>query len=109
MIDQHFHGNRKEIEPLRPAPDRVEELVRLGSGQNEDYVFGGFFQSLQQSVTGGTRQHVCLIQDVDLVCTPGYSNRPHICPDLPYVFHLVVGSGIQLDDIERITLGDRDT
>ena len=51
---------------LRPAADRGEDLLGVGRGQDEDDVAGRLLQGLQQGVGRRRREHVDLVDDVDL-------------------------------------------
>ena len=108
VFDQVAVGHRAEVEPLAPAPDGVEQLVRLGGGQHEDDVVGRFLERLEQGVTGGARQHVGLVEDVDALGPAGRRHRARVDPDLPHVLDLVVRGGVQLDDVEGGAFGDGD-
>ena len=106
VFDEQLGGDRVEIESLRPAPDRVEQLVRLGRCQNEDNMLRWLFEGLEQRIAGGSREHVRLVQDVDAARPGSGRNRSHIHPYLPYVLDLVVGGGVELDHIEGRAVSD---
>ena len=106
---QDLGGHRVEVKPLGPASDRVEQLVRLGGGEDEDDMLRWFLEGLEQGVSRGTRQHVCLIEDVHAVGSGGSGDGADVDADLPHVLDLVVGCGVKLDDVKRRALGDRHT
>ena len=104
--DQGLRRHWMEIEPLRPAADRVEQLVGLGRGEDEDDVFGWLFECLEQCVPGGAGQHVRLVEDVDPASAGGRGDGTDVDPDLANVLDLVVRRCVQLDHIQRSALRD---
>jgi len=89
-----------EVEPLRAAADRVEQLVRLGRREDEDDVLRRLFERLEQGVPRRAGQHVRLIEDVDAIGSSGRRDGSHVDPDLANVLDLVVRRGVEFDDVE---------
>ncbi len=68
----HFGvGQHAEIEPLHAGEDRVGDPVGLRGGEDEHHVGRRLLERLQQPVEGLLRQHVDLVDDVDLVPEAG--------------------------------------
>ncbi|CAM4389077.1 hypothetical protein PARU111607_16605 [Palleronia rufa] len=60
-----------QVEPLAARQDGDRHLADLGGGEDELHVGGGFLQRLQERVERAGRQHVDLVDDVDLVARRG--------------------------------------
>ena len=56
-----------KIETLTTRQNSHRNLVRFGCSKNEFYMFGGFFESLQQGVKGVDRKHMDFIDDKNFV------------------------------------------
>jgi hypothetical protein len=61
------HGGAPEVEPVAAVHDRGQDLVRLGRGEDEDRVRRRLLERLEERVPGRRREHVRLVEDVDLV------------------------------------------
>ena len=70
----------------------------LGCGQNENGVMGWFFKRLEEGVESGGREHVDLVDDIDLVLTYLWRNA-HLFYQLTNLINRVVAGCIQLVDI----------
>ncbi len=97
------HGDAPEVEPLRPREDRREDLVRLGGGEDEEDVRRRLLQRLQERVEGALREHVDLVEDVDLLLRALGRDADGVA-QLADVVHLVVRGGVNLDDVHRAAL-----
>ncbi len=65
---QHGFGfDPAQVEPLATRQNCHRHLADFGGGKDELYVLGRLLQRLQQRVEGAGRQHVDLIDDVDLI------------------------------------------
>src|SRR5690606_5251554 len=78
----------------------------LGSSQNEFSVGRWFLQCFQKSIEGLRRQHMNLINDVHLIAT-GLRRYAYLFNKAADVFHRVVGGGIELMNIEGVTVLER--
>ena len=67
MLDQHLWLDPAQVETLAAAQDGHRHLADLGGGENEFGVRRRLFQRLQQGVEGLVRQHVHLVEHIDLV------------------------------------------
>ena len=92
-----------EIVPLAAGKDGGRHLVDLGGGQNEQHVLRGLFQGLQQGVVGTGGQHVHLVDDVNTL-GEGSRRKGGLFPDVTDVVHAVVGSGVDLADVQGSVL-----
>ena len=66
--------------------------------QNKHHMGRGFFQCFQQRIEGALRQHMHLVDDVHfpLQCGRGIT---YLVPDVPDVFHPVVGGSVHFQHI----------
>ncbi len=67
MLDQHVDIDALEVEALAARQHRDRHLAHLGGGEDELHMLGRLFQRLEQAGEGRLRQHVHLVEDVDLV------------------------------------------
>jgi hypothetical protein len=79
--------------------------VRLGGGENKNYVGRGFLQRLEKSVEGLIGKHVHFIDDVDLVFVLG-GKILDILPQFPDFVDSPVGSSIDLQYVYRNPIPD---
>ena len=59
-----------EVEALQPAQHRsrgLRDLLRLGGGEDEHHPWRRLLEDLQQRIPRLAREHVRLVDDVDLV------------------------------------------
>src|SRR5690606_32351766 len=59
-------GNRPELEALAARNNRRQNLLRLGRREDELHMWRWLLQRLQQRVEGLRREHVDLVDDIDL-------------------------------------------
>ena len=59
--------NTSKVEALTPGQNRCREPLRLGGCQNKHHMGRWLLQRLQQRIKGRGRQHVYLVDDIDLV------------------------------------------
>ena len=102
MIRDPRDRDGPEVEPLAATLDRGQHLVGFGRAQDELHVRRRLLHRLQQSVEGGGREHVDLVDDVDLVRGPG---RKHagVGDQVPRVLDAVVARAVDLDDVDVVT------
>ena len=86
MVGQDFAINPLEIKTLTARQYRDRHLANLGCREDEFGVRRRLFQRLQKRVEGGGRQHVDLIDDIDLVAT-GHRCIPDTFKDFPDIAH----------------------
>ena len=106
QLPERLGSEQAELEVLGPAADGGQHLLRVGGGQHEDDVGGRLLQGLQQGVRRRRREHVDLVDDVDLLAARGPEGGPG--HQVAHGLHPVVGGGVELVDVERGALGDLD-
>jgi hypothetical protein len=94
-----------QVETLAAREDRRGQLVHLGRGENELHVRGRFLQRLEQRVERRRRQHVDLVDDVNLVAALG-RRVADVVAQLAHLLDTVVGRAVDLQHVERAALGD---
>ena len=83
-----------ELEVLRPRPDGVDHLLRVGGGEHEHDVRRRLLERLQQRRRRRLREHVHLVEDVHLVPTGRAERRP--LDQVTDGVDAVVGRGVEL-------------
>ncbi|EPJ36854.1 putative DNA polymerase III subunit gamma/tau [Streptomyces afghaniensis 772] len=84
---------------MGPRPDGPDDLLGLGGREDELEMLRRFLDDLQQRVEAGRRDHVGLVDDVDLVPAAGRSEEG-LLAQVTGVVHATVGSGVDLDDVD---------
>ncbi len=102
-----LHGGALEVESLATVDDRRGHLLRLGGGEHEHGVRRGLLERLQERVPGRGREHVGLVQDVDLA-PARYRRERNAVAQLADVVDRVVRGGVHLDHVQRARARDRD-
>ncbi len=84
---------------MRTRPDRPDDLLGLGRREDEFQMLRRLLDHLEQRVEARRRDHVGLVDDVDLVPAAG---RPEerLFPQLTGVVHTTVRSRVDLDDVD---------
>jgi hypothetical protein len=90
-----------EIVNLAAGKNGRDYLVLLGRGQNEDRIGRRLLQGFEECVEGRVGQHVHLIDDVYLVHAE-LRRIAHLIDEIANVLNRIVGSGVELVDVERI-------
>ena len=94
-----------QIEPLAPAQNRRQHLLHIRRRHQKLRVRRRLLQRLQQRIKCRRREHVHLVDDVDLEL-PARRRKPHILPQLTHLLHAVVARTVDLDHIQRTPLRD---
>ena len=102
-----LRSQQPQLEDLAAAPNRLDDLVGLGGGKHPDDVIRRFLERLQQRVLGAAREHVDLVEDVDLHVAGGA--EVDLGQEVAHVVDTVVGCGVEFVQIERTALLDRHT
>ena len=89
-----------EVEALAAREDGLGDLVRLGGGEHEDDVGRRLLERLEQRVEGLAREHVDLVDDVDLEAAVD-RREGDLVAQVADVVDAAVGGGVHLDDVER--------
>ncbi len=106
LLGDPVRRDRAEVVALASAADRRQQLLRLGRAQDEHHMLGRLLQRLEQGVEGLTREHVDLVDDVDLATGPqgavgGVGDQIAGLVDAP------VRRRVDLDDIAVFPAHDR--
>ncbi len=86
--------------------DRRQHLVRLGGGEDEQDVGRRLLDELEQGVEALRRDHVGLVDDVDLVARL-HRREDGALAQLAGVVDAAVGGRVDLDDVDRAVPGRR--
>ena len=104
-VDQRAGIDAAQVETLAARQHRHRHLADFGRGEDELGVRRRLFQRLEQRVERRSRQHVHLVEDVDLVARAHRRVADRII-DLANVVDAVMGGGIHLDHVEMPALHD---
>ena len=92
-------GDPAQVEALAARQDGHRHLADLGGGEDEDDVLRRLLEGLEQAVEGLPREHVHLVDDVDLLAASLRRDADGLA-QVADVFDLVVRGGIDLEDAE---------
>ena len=98
-------GDAPQVEPLATAQDRGENLLRLGRGKDEFDVLRRLLQRLEQRVERSRRQHVDLVDDVDLIL-PARGGVADIVPQFAHLLDAIVAGAVDLQDVQADPAGN---
>ena len=84
---------------VRPRPDGADDFVRLRRGEDEADVWGRLLDQLEQRVERSRRDHVGLVDDVDLVATAD-GGEERAFPQVTRLVDVAVRGGVDLDDVD---------
>ena len=105
MLGNRFRRNRSQIETLTTRKNGRQNLVHLCGRKDEFHMRRRLFQGLQQGIEGLIGQHVHLVDVVNFEfplhrrVVDGVAQRTHFVDT-------VVGSTVDLDNIERCSFGN---
>ena len=80
--------------------DRLGQLVRFSGAEDEDDVGGGFFQRLEQGLSGGSGDSMDFIDNIDLP-PPLNGRKLAFFDNIPHLLDPRVAGSINLPDIQR--------
>ncbi len=92
--------NQPERVVMGARADGAEHLVRLGGGEDELHIFRRLLDELEQRVEAGRRDHVRLVDHVDLVAAVGRREK-RLLPQLTGVVDTTVTGRVDLDHVDR--------
>jgi hypothetical protein len=95
---QHRRRDQPERVVVGPRPDRAEHFFGLGGGEDELHILRWLLDELEQRVETGRRDHVRLVDDVDLVAAVG-GREERLLPQVTSVVHTTVARRVDLDDV----------
>src|SRR5205085_5694476 len=82
-----LRGDGSELELLAAREDGFGNLVRVRRRHDEEDARGRLFQSLQQGVEGGGREHVDFVNDEDLVAVTRGPDAHGVDDSVAHVVH----------------------
>ena len=95
-----------EIEALAAREDGLQNLLRVGGAQHKDHVRRRLLECLEQRVERRRREHVDLVDDIDLVLAAHRGKVDGVDDLLAHVVHAGTACGIELVDVRVVALGD---
>src|SRR5690242_3281372 len=98
MFGNDLGGDPSQIKPLAPAQDCWQDSVGLGGCENEFYMGWRLFQRFEQRVKRLRRQHVNLVDDIELELS-AYRCEPNVFAQLAHLVDTVVAGAIDLENI----------
>ena len=102
--DQVPHADPAKIQPADAREDGREDLVGVRGGEDEGDVLRRLFEGLEQRVEGRGRQHVDLVDDVDL-STRKARQVVDLLAQPTDVVDGVVARAVDLDDVHALAFG----
>ncbi len=97
-----------EIELQAAGKNRHRNLLRVGGRQNEFHVLRGFFEGLQHGVERRRREHVHLVDDIDLEATAG-RRIDGVLEQLPHLIDTRIGRRVDLEEVDETSRIDFQT
>ena len=91
-----------EIETLAAREDGLQNLLRVGGAQHKDHVCRRLLERLEQRVERRRREHVDLVDDIDLVLAAHRGKVDGVDDLLAHVVHAGTACGIELVDIRVV-------
>lgn len=95
-----------EIETLAAREDGLQNLLRVGGAQHKDHVRRRLLKRLEQRVERRRREHVDLVDDINLVLATHRGKVDGVDNFLAHIVHARAGGGIELVNIGVVALGD---
>ena len=106
VVGQLARRHQPERVVVHPAPDRGDDLLRLGGREDELHVRRRLLDDLEQRVRRVGREHVRLVDDVDLV-PRGRRSEERAFAQVTGVVDQAVGGGVELDDVQAAAAAGR--
>ena len=86
---------------LRARANRIDQILRLRGGHNENHFVRRLFEGLQQRVGGFVGEHVRFIEDDDFVASARGRITHHVA-QLANLIDAAIGGGVDLENIQRM-------
>ncbi len=100
VVAEETRGDQAERVVVGARADRRQHLVGLGRGEDEPQVGRGLLDQLEQGVEALRRDHVGLVDDVDLVAV-AHGREERLLTQVARIVHTTVGRRVDLDDVDR--------
>ena len=94
-----------QVEALAAGQDGGQHLLRLGRREDEFHVLGRLLQRLEQRVERRGREHVHLVDDVDLVL-PVRRGVADVVAQFAHLLDAVVAGAVDFQHVQAAALGD---
>ena len=95
-----------KIKTLASRENGFWNLLRIGGTENEDDMARRFFDGFKKRIEGRRREHMHLVDDVDLPGTASWRVTYTADDFLTYIFNARTACGVQLVHIGVSALGD---
>ena len=95
-----------EIETLAAREDGLQNFLRVGGAQHKNHVCRRLLERLEQRVERRRREHVDLVDDIDLVLAAHRGKVDGVDDLLAHVVYAGTACGIELVDVWVVALGD---
>lgn len=99
IVGQYLRRHQAERVVVRTRPDRPDDLVRLGGGEDELEVRRRLLDQLQQSIEALRGHHVRLVDDVDLVAALDRREERTLA-EITRIVHATVRRRVDLDHVD---------
>ena len=100
-------ADRAEVEALDAREDGLGDLLRVGGAEDEDDVLGWLLEGLEQRVERLCREHVDLVDDVELVAAAHGGVADAVDDLLAHVVDARARRGVELVDVGVLAGGDQ--
>ncbi|MCF0088444.1 hypothetical protein B0E37_03515 [Streptomyces sp. MH192] len=100
VVPQRAGRHEPERVVVGTGADGPDDLLGLGGGEDELQMLRRLLDDLEQRVEAGRRDHVGLVDDVDLV-PAARGPEEGFLPQVTGVVHTTVRGGVDLDHVER--------
>ena len=107
MFGNEIHRDAPQIEALAARHDRRQHFLRFGGGKHELHVRRRFLERLEQGIERRRGEHVHLVDDVDFERRRSRRIQAGLA-QLTHLFDPVVAGTVNLEHIDRSSLGDLD-
>src|ERR1700730_12531206 len=88
------------MEMLRPRPDRIDQVFRLGRGHHKNHAVRGFLPGLYQPIGSFAGQHVGSVED-NYLAARRCGGIAHHFPQLANLVDAAIGGRVNFDYVER--------
>src|SRR6185312_2670211 len=104
QLTQHGRRHQPERVVVSPRPDRRDDFLWLGGGEDELQVRRRLLHQLEEGIEALPRDHVGLVDDVDLE-SAGHGRVERPLPQVPRVVDAAVRGRVDLDHVDAARAG----